>query len=61
MLALDKTNAMQRNEIGLDDGRDRAVGRYDLFLHNPSLERLRMKDHVLWRRMTLQLQPTEGS
>ena len=61
MFALDERNAMQKNGIGLNDGRDRAVGRYDLILHNPLLVRLRMEDHVLWRRMTLQLQPTEGS
>ena len=61
MFALHEKNAMQRNAIGLSDGRDRAVGRYDLSLHNPLLERLRMKDHALARCMTLQLQPTEGS
>ena len=61
MFALYEKNAMQRNEIGLSDGQDRAVGRYDPSLYNPLLERLRMKDHALARRMTLQLQPTERS
>ena len=61
MFALYEKDFMQRNEIGLSDARDRAAGRYDLSLHHPLLERLRRRDHAVESRMTLQLQPTEGS
>ena len=60
MFALYEKNAMQGNEIGLSDARDRAAGRYDLSLYHPVLQRLRMRDHAVASRMTLQLQPTEG-
>lgn len=61
MLALYEKTAMQQYQIGLSDAGNRAAGRYDLSLYHPLLERLRMRDHAVASRMTLHLQPTEGS
>ena len=61
MLAFYEKGAMQQYQIGLSDAYIRAAGRYDLTLYHPLLESLRRRDHAVVSRMTLHLQPTEGS